>query len=50
MREKKALCEKSKILSSQQQLRNTVMRENTFIINTAKKNAVITVILRDTNN
>jgi len=33
MKKKRALCKESKILSSQQQLRNTVMRENTFIIN-----------------
>ncbi len=32
IRKKKALYKEFKILSSQQQLRNTVMRENTFII------------------
>ncbi len=34
MRKKRALYKEFKILSSQQWLRNTVMRENTFIIDT----------------
>jgi len=36
MRKKRALCKESKILSSQQWSRNTVMKENTFIIDTDK--------------
>ncbi len=42
MRKKKALYKEFKILSSQQQSKNTVIRKNIFIINTEQKLRLIT--------